>query len=149
MEGTGSYPSVLKFKAITIKDELSPIIVAVATSPGGSDIHFETTLIGFLNGAIFELTPTHIKSSSQNALCLEKNGDGHHLQIVYFNFLWEEAHYEPHRYEAILYEWDGNELAKINIKETTNKHKNWKGAATELGYHCQEDLIQSTNQTYK
>jgi|MudIll2142460700_1097286.scaffolds.fasta_scaffold52083_1 hypothetical protein len=142
------YPSLLNFKVVYPEKESSPIVVAVASSPGGSDIHFETTLIGFLNGKIVELTPNHIESSSQDALCLENLGAGRPIGLVFFNFLWEEAHYDPHRYEAILYEWSGTKLDKISVKQTKERQKDWKGAAAELGYHCGEDLIRTTNSRY-
>jgi hypothetical protein len=148
LEGVGSYPSILKFKVIHLSEETSPFMIAVASSPSGSDIHFETAIIGFVNGEILELTK-HIESSSQDALCLEQKSTRNTFGVVFFNFIWEEAHYDPHRYEAFLYEWSGTKLDKINVKQTKKRHKNWKGAAVELGYHCQEDLIQTTNPNYK
>jgi hypothetical protein len=142
------YPSLLNFKVVYPEKESNSIIIAVASSIGGSDIHFETTLIGILEGKIVELTPKHIESSSQDALCLENLGAGRPIGLVFFNFLWEEAHYDPHRYEAILYEWSGTKLNKISMKQTKKRHKDWKGAAAELGYHCGEDLIRTTNPHY-
>ena len=137
------FPSILNFKAIYPDKNSTPLIIAVASSPGGSDIHFETTIIGFISGKIVELTPDHIDSSSQDALCLEEKN------FILFNFLWEEAHYDPHRYEAISYKMTNDKLEKIETKQTKKKYKDWKGAASELGYHCGDDLIQTTNPSYK
>jgi len=148
LEGVGSHPCILRFKVIDLSKGIAPFIVAVASSPGGSDIHFETAIIGFVNGEIIETTK-HVKSSSQDALCLKKMSTRNTFGIVFFKFIWEEAHYDPHRYEAILYESSGTKLNKISVNQTKKKHKDWKGAAVELGYHCQEDLIQTTNPSYK
>jgi hypothetical protein len=147
LEGVDSYHSILKFKVIHLSKEIAPLIIAVASSPGGSDIDFETATIGFVNGEILELTE-HFESSSQDALCLEKGGTPHKFGLIFFNFILEEAHYDPHRYEATLYDWSGTQLEKINVKQTKKQYKNWKDAAVELGYHCQEDLIQTTNDMY-
>jgi hypothetical protein len=91
----------------------------------------------------------HIASSSQDALCFERLSTPNTFGFIFLNFIWKEAHYDPHRYEATLYEWTGNKLEKINVKQTKKRYKDWKGAAAELGYHCQEDLIQTTNPNYK
>jgi hypothetical protein len=48
LKGVGAvdlYPSLINFKVIYPSKENSPFIIAVASSPGGSDIHFETTII--------------------------------------------------------------------------------------------------------
>jgi len=152
LKGVGAvdrYPSLLNLKVIYPEKEASPIIIAVASSPGGSDIHFETALIGFFNGEISELTPNHIESSSQDALCLEDPRGHQKIGFVFFNFIWEDAHYDPHRYEASFYEWTANKLVQVSVKHTKKKYNDWKGAAAELGYYCRQDLIQTTNSHYK
>jgi hypothetical protein len=147
LEGIESYHSILKFKMIHLSKEIAPLIIAVASSPEDSDIDFETAVIGFVNGEIFELME-HFESSSQDALCLEKGGTPHKFGLIFFDFILEEPHYDPHRYEATLYEWSGTQLKKINVKQSKKQYRNWKDAAAELGYHCQEDLIQTTNNMY-
>jgi hypothetical protein len=149
LEGFGSHPSILKFKVIQPTKESNPFIVSVASSPGGSDIHFETTIIGFVNGQISEVIPKHIESSSQDALCFDHPGDKKNLHLVFFNFIWESIHYEPHRYEVTSNEWTGSKFNRENMKQTVKKHKDWKGAAAELGYSCREDLISTINSNYK
>jgi hypothetical protein len=149
LTGAGSYPSVAKFKTIKPAKDLNQLIVAVASSPGGSDIHFETTIIGFINGKVSELLSKHIDSSSQDALCMDNKDKNQKLRFIFFHFLWEEAHYEPHRYEAVSYIWDGNAFNPSDTVQSKNKHKEWKGAASELGYSCSHDLISEINHDYK
>lgn len=136
------HPSLLNFKLIYLARDATPTIIAVASSPGGSDTHFETTIIGFINGRIVEFTPSHIDSSSQNALCVEGN------KFVLFNFIDKEGHYDSHRYEVIEYKVTNSKLKKINMKQTKKKYESWKGAAAELGYQCGNDLIQAINPNY-
>ena len=139
------HPSELGFSIIQ-RDKDTPIIVAVASSPGGSDIHFETTIIGFSKNRIIELAPNHIESSSRDALCFESSRPNH---FILFSFLWDHAHYDPTRYEATLYELTQSKLKLISKKKTKKEYKDWKGASEELGYTCKEDLIQIANANYK
>ncbi len=149
LEGAGPYPSTAKVKVIPMSKGTNPLIIAVASSPGGSDIHFESTIIGFVNGQIQEVLAKHIESSSQDALCIENMDENQKASLVLFHFLWEEAHYEPHRYEATSFVRDGNVFKQVNVKQTKKKHSDWEGAAAELGYHCNADLISEANQEYK
>jgi len=147
LEGSYEYPSILKFKVLHQKSDPNPLIVAVASTPGGSALNFETAILGFINGKISELMDTHIDSHSLNALCFGIFGKHRGLAFVYFDFIQaeEEAHYDPHRYEVGLYEWKADKFVRISSKQTNRKYPCWKEAAVELGYHCQSDLLEVLN----
>jgi hypothetical protein len=147
LEGTDEYPSVLRFKVLHQKSDPNPLIVAVASTPGVSALIFETAILGFVNGKISELTTAHFESQSLNGLCFGTFGKYRTLGFVYFDFFQAEgeAHYDPHRYEAELYEWKTNKFVQISSKQTKKKYPYWKEAAVELGYHCQYDLLSALN----
>ncbi|HXX36250.1 MAG TPA: hypothetical protein VEM15_17410 [Thermodesulfobacteriota bacterium] len=147
LESIDPYPSLLKFKVIYPSKKPSPVVVAVASLPGGSALNFETAILAFVDGQIIEAIPKHIESHSLNALCFGTFGKDQNVGFIYFDFLWEdgEIHYDPHRYEATLLGWTGARFTKMDSKRTKNKYRTWEGAAAELGYQCQCDLLESLN----
>jgi len=147
LEGIDPYPSLLKFTVIYPSRKPSPLVVGVASLPGGSALNFETALVTFVDGQITEAIPEHIESHSLNALCFGTFGKDQNAGFVYFDFLQGdgEIHYDPHRYEATLLRWTGAKFTKIDTKRTKNKYKTWEGAAAELGYPCQYDLLETLN----
>jgi hypothetical protein len=145
LDGIDEYPSLLKFTVIHPLKEAYPFIIAVATSPGGSAIRIETAIIGFVNGKIIEVIPDHLVSQGLDGLCVGFFGKHQRLGLVYFEFLWEEAHYDPHRYEASFFEWTGDKFSQIGSKQTKNRYREWKEAAAELGYQCRYDFLSALN----
>jgi hypothetical protein len=147
LQGTDEYPSVLRFKVLHQKSDPNPLIVAVASTPGVSALIFETAILGFVNGKISELMTAHIESQGLNGLCFGVFGKYRSLGFVYFDFLQAdgEAHYDPHHYEAQLYEWRSNKFVQVSSKRTKRKYPYWKEASVELGYHCQYDLLSALN----
>jgi len=149
MEGVSEWPATLRFKELNPKTAGRQLIIAVASSVGGSTINYETTVISTDKGKIVELIPEHIKSASLDALCLESTNRKNHPRLIFFNFLWEdEIHYAPHRYDATIYEWVSGYFSKTGTRRTKRKYVHWQEASDELGFACQEDLITSTNSTY-
>jgi len=147
LEGIDQYPSLLKFKVFYSSKRPTPLVVAVASLPGGSALNFETSILAFVDGQITEAITDHIESHSLNALCFGTSGKDQNVGFVYFDFLSEdgEIHYDPHRYEATLLGWTGAKFTKIDTKRTKNKYKNWEEAAAELGCQCQCDLLETLN----
>lgn len=147
LKGTDEYPSIVRFMVLHQENGPNPLIVAVASTPGVSSLIFETAILGFVNGIISELTTAHIDSWSQNAICFGTFGKSPGLGFVYFDYLQadEEARGDPHRYEAGLYEWKSNKFVQISSKQTKKKYPDWKEAAVELGYHCEQDLLEVLN----
>ena len=145
LDGIDEYPTLLRFTVSHSLKEASPFIIAVAASRGGSATRLETAIVGFVNGKIVEAIPNHFVGQTLDGLCVGFFGNHQIPGLVYFEFLWEEAHYDPHRYETSLYEWTGDKFTQIGKKQTKNRYTGWQGAAAELGYQCQDDLLPALN----
>ncbi len=118
------------------------LIAVVAIVVGGSDQHFETTIVDANPGEIREVVAPHIPSTSQDGLCAGHFGKSGTPGLLVTTFVWgDEAHYDPHRYSVTRYEWTGRFFEKQRARTTTIKHKGWKSALQELGYHCDRDLV--------
>jgi hypothetical protein len=149
LTGLPGLPPVLRFGVLHPKKDGPPLIVAVDSWPGGSTIHYETTIIGTINGALVELIPAHIESSTLDALCFDTSDRRPELDLLFFNFLFEEARYAPHRYMVTVYRWTDAGFTEAGKNETTNKYTDWTGAAAELGYACRTDLVTTINGVYR
>jgi hypothetical protein len=116
------------------------VIVAVAAQPGGSDVHFEATVISTEAGDPEELID-HIEMSSQDAFCIGKFAGEPGVLIL--SFIWgDESHYQPHRYRATRYAWNGRRFIRKSLRETSKKFASWRPAARALGYRCDTNVTE-------
>ena len=115
--------SFLRFKTFRIKGITSPILIALAIQPSGSDIWAEAKLIAEINGKITELNPCELIITSQDVLYVgfinKKFGSG----IITSNFQWDAAHYEPHKYEIKIFQWNSKSNKLILKKKFITKKR--------------------------
>ena len=94
----------LRFRVLHSKGFRSPLILAVAVSPGGSDDGFCGAVIGEVNGRLKALTAHRLYISIQGGFYLgflnRKFGYG----LASWTFIWgNEVHYDYHHYEIDIY----------------------------------------------
>jgi hypothetical protein len=115
----------LRFKVLSAKGLPTPLILAVAVAPGGSDTLFESSLIGSVNGELRVLTPEPLTNNVQGGIYVGNLGRGRGTGAAVWNFLWEDgAHYAPHRYEVKLYPFDVKAMSfrKGKVLRSARKH---------------------------
>ena len=147
--GPEGYPSALRFMILHQTSAPGPLIVALESTPAVSAVLFEAVVLGFIDGTVSELTANHIEGQSINCLCFGYFGKYRSLGFVYFEDIYlddvPEAHYDPHRYQAKLYEWQRNQFDLVSSKNTKKKYAICEDAAVELGYQCQHDIFHELN----
>jgi hypothetical protein len=129
----------LKFKIFEIKDLPSPIIIAMAVQPTGTDEWADVKLISEKNGKITELTPEPIKVTIQDGFYLGNINKQYGTGLITWNFQWDAAHYEPHKYEIKIYQWDNKKICFIlkNKFISNNKYESGCEALKENNLPCQ------------
>jgi hypothetical protein len=136
-------PGWVEAKPLKIAGVTAFSIVAIAV--GGSDQHLETSIVAVTDGAIHEALPDHLRTSSQDLVCIGNLDNGRTPALLVATFLWgDEAHYDPHRYTVSQYEWHGQQFSKSSTRMTRQKHPNSRSAIQELGYRCERDLVSWT-----
>lgn len=134
----------LNFVVENLPQISTPLLVAVAVRPGGSDNLFESTIVGSINGELRDLLPDHPTTNIEGAFCLGRFGRHSNLGVLVLNFIWENRpHYVAHRYQGTLYEWTGTVFQKQAVLETKQAYVFWQSAAKELGFNCKWDFIKA------
>jgi hypothetical protein len=128
----------LKFKSFEIKDLPSPLLIALAVQPTGSDEWADVKLVSEKNGKIAELNPEPIKITIQDGFYLGNINKQYGNGLVTWNFQWDAAHYEPHKYEIKIYQWDSKKTSFVlkNKFITKKKYKSGCEALKEHGLPC-------------
>jgi hypothetical protein len=118
------YQSVLYFKSYSLKKFPSPLIIAVAAAPGGSETLFVTKLLDVENGRAKVLNGAGWKTLIEGGL------DIGHLTVnkkICDVLIWnpvlgnQEAHQDPHHYAISCYQWNNKKFYKVNEWLTKNK----------------------------
>ncbi len=141
--------SFLRFKTFNIKGLLSPVLLAVAAQPGGSDEHFEIQIIAEKEGKITSLNPEPIFLTIQDGIFLGYIGKKYGYGMIKWSFQWDAAHYEPHKYEISIYKWD-QENMNFTLKKkfiTERKFKKGCDALNHYGFPCRnfrDEVIRPT-----
>ncbi len=131
----------LRFRSYDVPGLPSPVIVAVAVSPGGSDVGYEIKLIAERNGKITTLNPEPIDLTIQDGLYLGYiNATFGHGMVIWENRWENEAHYDPHRYAIRIYRWDTRSKNFRLARKFTTKAKFRDGcsATRSYGLPCRE-----------
>jgi hypothetical protein len=123
----------LRFRSFYLKGLPSPVVVAVLASPGGSDVFFRIRLIGEINGEITTLHPD-IELSIQDGVYLGHIDKKYGYGMVVWRFQWNEAHYDPHKYEISIYRWDVKKRAFV-YQRTLTTRKKFKGGCRALKHY--------------
>jgi hypothetical protein len=135
------YYTELNFVVINLPRIATPLVVAVAVKPGGSDHLFQSAILGSVDGNIRDLLPDHPTTNIQGAFCLGRFGKNSRPGVLALNFIWENgAHYSAHRYQCTFYEWTGTAFQKRSVLETNRAYESWQDAAKELGFECRWDF---------
>jgi hypothetical protein len=142
----------LRFKVLSVRGIPTPLILAVAVAPGGSDTIFESSIVGNVNGEIRVLTPEPLTNNVQGGVYVGYLGKRWGTGAAVWNFLWEDgAHYEQHRYEVKLYPFDVKTVGFQKGKVLTSRRKytgRGAGALAELRLPYR-DLLKSIPITEK
>lgn len=143
-----AWPGELHATPIHVPGVDGQLLVVVAVGPGGSDTHFETAILRTVPGKPPEELIERLEATTQNAICAGQFGGI--PGVVLIEFLWEdEAHYQPHRYQAILYRWNGARFTKRSQWETRQKHPSWREASRELGLRCSTNFVEHVSGSMK
>jgi hypothetical protein len=123
--------SFLRFKSFRIKGIAQTLIVGVAAQPTGTDEWAEVKIISERNDKIVVLHHDVLTITLQDGIYL---GYG----MVKWNFQWDAAHYEPHKYEISIYKWDSKNISFIpkNTFITEKKYKTGCAALNHYGLPC-------------
>lgn len=123
----------------------SPLVLAVAVRPGGSDHGFETTLVGETRGALRVLTPRPLLTSIQDGVFVGDLGAGRGPGVAVWSFVWgdDEAHYDEHIYAVQLYRFDRRAglLRHAASLRSKGKHRSGEDALAELGLPRYTNLL--------
>jgi hypothetical protein len=135
-------PSVANFMTAKVPELGDSIILATAGCAGGSDSYFETTIVGIVNGQVKDLFLTHLISHNQGAFCIKVATKSDPTKILLWNDIWEDgAHYDPHRYQVEIFQWNGSSFVKSKTIETKKKYPDWMTAAKQFRYHNNVDVV--------
>lgn len=139
----GPAKDYLRFAKITIPGMKDPFVAAIAFEIGGSDCHYEITVIGVSGGRLVDLFESHPSASVQDAFCIERTAKSGKPIALLFNFIWAkgETHYADHRYKVSVFNWNGPAFELARTITTEQKHATWKAAAKELGFNCERNVI--------
>lgn len=117
----------LKFKIFEIKDFPSPFLIALAVQPSATDEWADVKLISEKDGKITELNPEPIVITIQDGFYLGYINKQYGNGLVTWNFQWDAAHYEPHKYEIKIYQWDSKKTSFVFNKKFITKRKHETG----------------------
>jgi hypothetical protein len=117
----------------------SPLILAVAMSPGGSDCGYEGIVVGESKGRLAVLTPKPVGTYAEGGMYLGDLGNSRGFGLAVWNFIWaeDESHVDKHRYEVSLYRYDAVQSRFKLIDRVVSKQKYDlpAEALAELGLH--------------
>jgi hypothetical protein len=130
--------SFLRFKSFRIKGIALPLIVGVAAQPTGTDEWAEVKIISERNGTIAVLNPDVLTITLQDGIYLGYINKKYGYGMVKWNFQWDAAHYEPHKYEISISIWDRKNMSFVPKKTfiTKKKFKNGCAALKHYGLPC-------------
>ena len=143
--GKSAIEPLARFMPLRVEGFPSPLVLAVAVRPGGSDHGFESTLIGETNGALRVLTPRPLATYIQGGVFVGDLGGGRGPGAAVWTFVWGdgEAHYGAHQYDVRLYRYDRRRgvLRQASSLRSRRKHKSAEGALEELGLPRYKNLL--------
>jgi hypothetical protein len=128
----------LRFRVLQSKGFSSPMVLAVAVSPGGSDHGFFGIIIGEVQGRLQVLTRENLVTNIQSGLFLGYLNKRWGYGLVRWKFTWDDgAHYDFHPYEIEIYKLKGGEFQSV-YRYTSKKKYYGRGyrALRELGIHA-------------
>jgi len=129
----------LRFTVIEGMSPRSPLVVAVAMTPGGSDCKYEGIVVGTVKGKLTVLTPKPVETLAEGGIYLGDLGSGQGYGLAVWDFIWgpNESHVDPHHYKLALYRYDmaHSRFMLFKTVESKEKHSSYDEALSELGLH--------------
>lgn len=137
------YNAFVRFQVLRPACFATPLILATAVAPGGSDHGFWSAVIGETNGKLTVLIPNalnHVQGGLYLGYLNKQFGCG----FVGWNFVWNDgSHYDQHPYEVEIYMWRGGQLVPQPKYESKRKYVgNGAAALRELGIRAQDQRRQ-------
>ena len=116
----------LRFREVRSIGLPSPLIVAVAIAPGGSDCGFYMSVFGEIDGKIIRLTNKPIDNAVQGGYYIGFLSQRLGYGIVSWTFDWNsdasEAHYDAHHYEMTVYKLFNGRFRKVLSAKSKRKY---------------------------
>lgn len=127
----------LRFTVQTLKGFHSPVVIAVAMEPGGSDDGWESFAVGLVDGSFAQVTFDHLRTNDDGGFFFGDLGNGIGVGAAQWNFVWgeDESHPPPHRYEIKLYKWNGRRFEWDRVLRTRVQLNCARDAVRALGFH--------------
>jgi hypothetical protein len=125
----------LRFGVLQGKGFNTPLVLAVAVSPGGSDHGFFSVLIGEVAGKLVVLNRENLVTNVQSGLFIGYLNRRWGYGLARWKFTWDDgAHYDFHPYEIEIYQLRGGEFHSVH-KSISKKRYFGRGyrALGELG----------------
>ena len=126
--------SFLRFRRFDIRGLSSPILLAVAAFPGGSDEAFQVKIIGERDGKITLLNPEPLLLTIQDGIFLGRINNKYGYGMITWKYQDDAAHYARHRYEIIIQKWDPKSMKFVTATKLMTAKK-FKDGPTALKHH--------------
>ena len=122
--------SFLRYKEYDIKGMPSPLVMGVSSQAGGSNTQFQIVLVAEIEGKICSINPKDVTMSTQDGIFLGYINKEFQYGMILWNFIWDSAHYDTHKYDITIYKWNRNLNKFVLCKKfsTNNKFKNGEKA---------------------
>jgi hypothetical protein len=113
----------LRFGVLRSKGFNTPMVLAVAVFPGGSDHGFFSVLIGEVAGKLVVLNRENLVTNVQSGLFLGYLNRRWGYGLVRWKFTWDDgAHYDYHPYEMEIYQLRGGEFQSVHKSISKKKY---------------------------
>jgi hypothetical protein len=119
----------LRFREVRSPGFQSPLLMAVAVQPGGSDNGFYLTTFGEINGKFVRLTDRSIDTAIQGGYYLGFLNQRLGFGLISWCFVWDfrksdphEEHYGQHYYKMTMYSLQNGKFHKILSRISKRKY---------------------------
>jgi hypothetical protein len=141
--GAEQFHSYVRLRVLRPAGLPSPVVMAIAFSPGGSDAQFETALLAEQGDRLVDFWPAHWATTIQDEICVGALGPEKPVGVAVFTHIWggaEEWHYSVHRYIATVRPWQDGALGAMSEQESRRRADDWSAAARAMGFRCRGEL---------
>jgi hypothetical protein len=139
---SGASKTILRFVVVDGPHPQSPMVLAIAMSPGVSDCGYKAVVVGEISQTkhrMAVLTPDPVDASAEDGIYVGNLGNHEGFGLAVWNFIWaeDEAHVDKHQYEVTLYRYEPTQSQFRFVRRLKSKGKYQSGtdALAELGLH--------------
>lgn len=128
----------VRFQAIRVVGMPSPMILAIAVEPGGSDHGFYAMVIAEVRGRLRTLQSRPFLTDVQGGLYVGYLNSSLGNGLVVWNFIWNEGiHYDFHHYKIETYSLRGDRFIRQGRRVSRQLYDgNGADSLRELGIHA-------------